>query len=190
MNTYDFDNTIFRGDSTVRFWLYCLRTRPRTLTALPRTVWHGLRFLLKREEKTAFKQVFYSFLAYLPDREQALAEFWRKNLPRIKAWYRETAAPDDVVISASPEFLLRPACEALGIGTLLASRVDPDSGEYTGTNCHGEEKVRRFREVFGDAVPERFFSDSMNDAPMAAIAGESWLVKGDRLTPWPGGPHA
>ena len=189
MNVYDFDNTIFRGDSTVRFWLYCLRTRPRTLAALPRTALHGLLFLLKREEKTAFKQRFFSFLAWLPDRDRALGEFWEKNLSRVKPWYRGCAEPADVVISASPEFLLRPACEALGIGTLLASRVDPDSGEYTGENCHGEEKVRRFREVFGETAPDRFYSDSMSDAPMARISRESWLVQGDRLRPWPGGAH-
>ncbi len=188
MNVYDFDNTIFRGDSTVRFWLYCLRTRPRTLAALPRTLEHGLRFLLGLEEKTAFKQRFFSFLAYLPDREDALCEFWARNEPRIKDWYRRQAAPDDLVISASPEFLLRPVCERLGV-RLLASRVDPDSGEYDGQNCHGAEKVRRFREQYGEAVPDRFYSDSRSDAPMAALARERWLVKGDRLIPWTDTEH-
>ena len=185
MNVYDFDNTIFRGDSTVRFWLYCLRARPRTFAALPRTVVHGLKFLAKREDKTAFKQRFYTFLAYLPDREALLADFWEKNEPRIKDWYRRAAEPVDVVISASPEFLLRPICDRLGI-TLLASLVDPDSGEYTGVNCHGEEKVRRFRERFGDTVPDRFYSDSLSDTPMARLSKQSFIVKGDRITPWPG----
>ena len=188
MNVYDFDNTIFRGDSTVRFWLYCLRCRPRALAALPRTLIHGLRFLLGREDKTAFKQRFFSFLAWLPDRDRLLADFWAQNESRIKDWYRRTAEPTDVVISASPEFLLRPICERLGV-RLLASRVDPDSGEYAGDNCHGEEKVRRFRACFGDAAPDRFYSDSLSDTPMARLARQSFLVQGDRLTHWPDTDH-
>ena len=32
MNVYDFDDTIFRGDSTPAFWAYCLK-RAGTLSA-------------------------------------------------------------------------------------------------------------------------------------------------------------
>lgn len=28
MNVYDFDGTVYRGDSTVDFWLFCLRKKP------------------------------------------------------------------------------------------------------------------------------------------------------------------
>ncbi len=42
---------------------------------------------------------------------------------------------DDVIISASPEFLLRPICNRLGIRHLIASRVDARSGAYDGQNC-------------------------------------------------------
>lgn len=27
MNVYDFDGTVYRGDSTVDFWLFCLRKK-------------------------------------------------------------------------------------------------------------------------------------------------------------------
>lgn len=32
MNVYDFDDTIFRGDSTRAFWAYCLKLRARAGT--------------------------------------------------------------------------------------------------------------------------------------------------------------
>ena len=184
MNTYDFDNTIFRGDSTFRFWLFCLRTRPRTAAALPRISLHTIRFILGKEGKTEFKQYFFSFLAYLPDRDRALYEFWNRNAHRIKQWYLSQFSEDDVIISASPEFLLAPICARLGIHTLIASIVDPDSGEYTGLNCSGEEKPRRFREIFGDIRPDRFYSDSLSDSPMARLAFQSFLVRGNRITNW------
>ena len=35
IDIYDFDGTIFRGDSTRAFWLYCLRKKPALVKFLP-----------------------------------------------------------------------------------------------------------------------------------------------------------
>ena len=35
MNVYDFDNTLLRGDSTARFFAYCLGHYPRMWTDIP-----------------------------------------------------------------------------------------------------------------------------------------------------------
>ena len=66
----------------------------------------------------------------------------------------------------------------------MASRVDIRTGVYDGLNCHGEEKVRRFREAFPDGVIDSFYSDSYSDDPLTKLASEAWLVKGDELKPW------
>ena len=42
MNVYDFDNTILRGDSTKRFYAFCLRRHPRMILRWPGL---GLSFL-------------------------------------------------------------------------------------------------------------------------------------------------
>ena len=95
-------------------------------------------------------------------------------------------APGDLVISASPDFLLREVCERRGLA-LIASRVDPSTGIYEGRNCNGQEKVARFRELYPDTPVHRFFSDSLGDTPMARLAEEAWLVDIGRgtLAPWP-----
>ena len=90
---------------------------------------------------------------------------------------------DDVIISASPEFLLKPICIRLGISNLMASVVDKRTGMYLGINCHGEEKVRRFYKKFNQEIDE-FYSDSFSDAPLANIAKKAYLVDGDILIPW------
>ena len=67
----------------------------------------------------------------------------------------------------------------------MASKVDPHSGKYTGENCHGKEKVRRFYEKFGnDTVIDEFYSDSYNDTPLAEIAVQSFMVKDDEIVSW------
>ena len=88
------------------------------------------------------------------------------------------------MISASPEFLIAPICRRLGIGTAMGSPVDIRTGRFSGPNCHGAEKVRRFRARFPEGRIDEFFSDSYSDAPLARMAKRSWLVKGERLAPW------
>ncbi len=118
------------------------------------------------------------------DVDAAVAAFWEKNFRRVKTWYFQTHRDDDVVISASPEFLIRPACERLNIRYVLGSPVDKRTGRFFGKNCHGAEKVRRFREIWPDAQIDEFYSDSYSDSPLAELARKAWLVKGDQRLEW------
>ena len=186
MNVYDFDKTIYRGDSTMRFILHLVRRQPRLLCYVPAFSVNALLFLAGRREKQDFKQRMLHFLALIGDVDATVDAFWRKNFCRVKSWYSGKRRPDDVVISASPEFLVRPACERLGVGCVMGSTVDRRTGVFSGPNCHGAEKVRRFREVYPDGRIDEFFSDSLSDAPLAELAQRAWLVKGEELRPWPG----
>ena len=184
MNVYDFDNTILRGDSTARFFAFCMRRYPRMWLDIPAQAANGLLFVLRLRKKQAFKQRMLHFLALIGDVDAAVDAFWKENISRVKAWYPPRHRPDDVVISASPEFLIRPACERLGISCVMGSPVDRRTGRFNGPNCHGEEKVRRFRAVFPEGRIDEFYSDSHSDDPLAALAGAAYLVKGEELLPW------
>ena len=183
MNVYDFDNTILRGDSTARFFAYCLLRTPRMWLDATGQILNGLLFLAKARKKQVFKQRMLRFLRWI-DLQSVLPAFWEKNLSRVKPFYGTAHREDDVVISASPEFLIRPACAHLGISHVMGSPVDPRSGIFRGPNCHGEEKVRRFREAFPQGKIDAFYSDSHSDDPLARLAQRAILVKGDKLLPW------
>lgn len=184
MNVYDFDNTILHGDSTARFFAYCLMHKPRMWLDLPGQALNGALFLLKKREKQAFKQRMLHFLALIGDVDATVDAFWQKNFRRVKPWYYEKRRADDVVISASPEFLVKPACDRLGVACTMGSPVDKRTGVFFGPNCHGQEKVRRFREVYPDAAIEEFFSDSYSDSPLAQLAQRAWLVDKMKLKLW------
>lgn len=66
----------------------------------------------------------------------------------------------------------------------MASVVDKNTGTYSGINCHGEEKVRRYREVFKSKPIDEFYSDSYSDTPLAKIADKAFIVKGNKLSEW------
>ncbi len=186
MNVYDFDKTIYDGDSTMDFITWCVKKKPLLIAKLVSGVPAFGAYLFKQCDKTQFKEKFYSFLSGLSDASLWADAFWELHQENIKDWYLDQQQEDDVIISASPEFLLRPICQRLGIRHLLASRVDKDTGMYLGENCHGEEKVRRFRKAFGDAEIDAFYSDSLSDAPMANLSKTAYLVDGDLLIPWEG----
>lgn len=183
MNVYDFDGTLYRGNSTTDFFLRSLRRRPALLRFAPKQLAALCLFLLGRIDKTEAKQRFYCFLSAL-DAEAEVAQFWQTHEKKLFAWYPPLQRADDLVISASPEFLLRPICEKMGITALLASLVDPKTGQYSGKNCSGKEKVRRFREAYGDAAAEAFYSDSLHDTPMAELAENAYLIRDGKPVPW------
>ena len=190
MNVYDFDKTISAKDSTACFVRYCALRYPRVLLTLPGTGVAAVGMALRIISKTQFKEYMYRFLRHVPDVDVAVKAFWDGGSCPIHNWYREAHRDDDIVISASPEFLLKPICERLGIRRLIASRVDPQTGKYTGLNCDCAEKARRFRQELPDVVPDKFYSDSVKDAPMAEISAQAALVRGERLLPWPGSEGA
>lgn len=183
---YDFDDTIYNGDSTRDFIFYCLKRQPSLIRFVPRWGWNALLWkVFGLKSKTQFKEKLYSFFAAIEDIDAYVSDFWQSHLDNIKGWYLQQKREDDIIISASPEFLLRPAIEKLGIQYLIASRVDNKTGKYTGENCWGDEKVKRFTAQMPEATIESFYSDSRSDTPMARLAtGKSYLVSGDTLTEW------
>ena len=184
MNVFDFDNTIYDGDSTVDFWKYCMKRFPKTKKHLAHTAVNGIKFAFGIINKTEFKEDFYRFLGEINDIDSVLCDFWDVHEEKIKDWYLNMQKEDDVVISASPEFLLDPICKKLGIKYLMASVVDKTNGKYTGVNCHGEEKVRRYKEKFRSKQIHEFYSDSYSDTPLAKLAFDPILVKGEDFEPW------
>ena len=187
MNVYDFDNTIFSKDSSEAFCLYCLRRVPRLviqpfIPKILKTLQYG--FAGKQADASPLKEQLFALLGSLPDPHGMVSDFWEKNFSLIRPWYLTQARSDDVVISASPDFLLRPVAERLGV-SLIATPMDPFSGRILGRNCHDVEKVRRFREEYPDFEIDDFYSDSLSDTPLASIAPRAFLVKEDVFTPWP-----
>ena len=184
MKVYDFDNTIYRGDSTAHFYFYCLGRRPKMLKHLPATALAFLRYRFGAITKTQFKETLYRFLQCVEDMDAFVADFWQGHKKNIKQWYLDSKEPTDVVISASPYFLLEGICGELGVECLMASNVDKIGGKYNGINCHGKEKVRRFYEKYPEGEIEEFYSDSRSDDPLAQISKAAFLVKGDKIIKW------
>lgn len=183
MNVYDFDNTIYSGDSTTDFYLFCLKRHKKILLCMPSLFRAFIKYyVFKKGNKTQFKETMYTFLKYC-DTEKDVNDFWDKHLKNIKDFYKKQHSDDDVIISASPQFLLKPLEKKLNI-TIIASDVDPKSGKYNGVNCYYDEKVRRFYELYPDAQIDEFYSDHYSDEPLAKISKKAFIVDEDKILNW------
>lgn len=183
MNVYDFDKTIYDGDSSIHFYRYILKKYPKIIRFWPRQIKAALSYKLGKITKTEMKTVFYEYFSAIDDIHHEVHLFWQSHEKKIKEWYLEQKRADDLIISASPEFMLAPICDKLGVA-LIASDVDPYTGKNLQENCWGPEKVRRMKEHYNIEEMENFYSDSYSDDPLAQYAKKSYLVKGDRLLPW------
>ena len=149
MNVYDFDKTIYNGDSSVDFYLYCLKKNPLILMYLPIQLFAIILYKLKLKNKKYMKEKFFSFLKKINNVDKVVEEFWNKKRKKIKKWYLDQKKNTDIVISASPEFLLNPICKELKVNKLIASKVNKNNGKFESENCRGEEKVKRFKKEVG-----------------------------------------
>lgn len=180
IDVYDFDGTIYDGDSTVDFYFYCLRRKPSLLRHLPRLLLAGVqKLVIPSFDLTAFKSVFFRFVCDI-DAKTFAAEFWaqEKTLQKIGFWFRMT--PRDlplVIASASPEFMLAPIAEKLDVATLIGTRVDLMTGKIIGRNCKSSEKIERLHALYGDfSVRSMYTDDTKADGPLLELADEKYLV--------------
>ena len=108
--------------------------------------------------------------------------FWDRHEKNIKPFYAELRRPDDLILTAAPDFSMREICRRMGVERCLASRVDLETCKILHFNLR-ERKIDAFRAQYPDERVERFYTDSPeNDAPLIELAEEAYLVRGERIT--------
>lgn len=180
INGYDFDKTIYDGDSSIDFYLYCLKKQKTIILNFPIQIYGLILYILGIIDKTKFKEYAFSFLKRLNDVDKYVEEFWKVNYKKIKPWYLAKKENTDLIISASPEFLLKPLEKKLKI-KVIASKVNKKTGQFIEKNCHDYEKLNRFNKELKDKKINEFYSDSMSDKPMMDIAKNAYLVRKNKI---------
>ena len=181
INIYDFDGTIYDGDSTLDFYFYCLKKNIKIFFLIPKQLFSIFLYFIKVKNKDQMKETFFSFLKYIDDIDEYLINFWNQNYKKIKKWYLDSNHDNDVIISASPEFLLEIPIKKLKIKKLIATLVDKKSGKFLSNNCHGKEKVKRLFEEYSNIIVTKMYTDSLTDKPLLDIALNGYIVKKDNL---------
>lgn len=178
---YDFDGTIYDGDSSVDFFKFCLKKDKKNYKILPKLAIKFLAYKSKNITDTELKEYIFSFLENFKNIDIVVKDFWETHESKIKNFYLEKKHNQDIIISASPEFLLKPICQKLKVKDLIASDVDKTTGKFKKPNNRGEEKVKEFYKKYPKAEILEMYSDSLHDKPLLDLAKKSYFVKKNKL---------
>ena len=177
-DVYDFDGTIYDGDSGIDIVLFAIKKKPIRIF---KSLWNLLKYLLKLITKEEFKSAIFSFVKDIENLDDFVKEFWTKHEHKIKTFWKEKKShKSDVIISASGYFWLQSFADKYKVD-LIATYIDPKTGEVVGKNCHGAEKVRLFYENYPKGIINKVYTDSINDLPLIEEAKEGYLVKKNKI---------
>ena len=186
MNVYDFDNTIYDGESTFDLFLFYLKKKPSLIRLMPTVV---SAFAKYKKGEISVDEMINTYVPIveregkgLVDLKNDPAEFWDKHIKNIKPFYKEIQKEDDLIITASPDYTVSEICRRLGIKHFLASTVNPETGKIERV-CLKSNKVKAFNECYYGCKIDDFYTDSPeNDGPLIEIAKHAFIVKGNKIT--------
>jgi len=202
---YDFDKTIYGGESGTNFFTYYLRNYPLKgllfgLTYLKEVLF----YLIKITDLKRLKERFFIFLESHSNEEieKIVDGFWKEYGKKMYSWtqeeLRENRKEADMVIvtSATPLFLLERLIPEMGYDMVFGTEFKGDgkekfAAEIKGENNKGMEKVRKLDKWAKENNIEyeiiKFYSDSLADKPLYDIAEKKyWIKKGKKLEGMPG----
>ena len=186
MKVFDFDNTLYDGECSLDFFLYCLKKKKSLIKYLPTVTSKALKYKTGIVPESEVYEFVNSMLKIFFDNcenlDRLVQDFWKTHRRKLKDFMLKKISPEDAIISASPRFLLDGVADRLNTQHILCTEIDMES-QTLSFLCYSQNKVHAFTEAFGDTPIEVFYTDNMNDMPLIQRAEHAVLVKGSTLTP-------
>jgi len=184
VNVYDFDNTLYYGESSIDFSFFLIRNNKRIILWLPKIFWNLIIYKLCLVNRDKLEKTINDFLKIIiKDKDEFLdliKKFWVKNKKKLNTDIIKQIKPEDAIISAGPYHLLDAIRNELGTSNLICSEIDLDKKLVTYLNF-SSNKVKRYHETYGDTSIDKFYTDSYNDKAMMDISDKVYLVKKGKI---------
>ena len=185
MKLFDFDNTIYDGESTVDFFMFVLNKKREITRYIPLMVYSLLMYKanllsLSKVQEIANKCT-HVLVKHQNEAMQLVDEFWKNYSYKLKNSFLSKIGSDDVIITASPNVLIQGIQDQLGTSNIICSTINMEKGTLDFL-CMGENKVKAFLKKYPNVIPDEFYTDSMMDAPLMSLAKKCFLVKGTRVS--------
>ena len=184
MNVYDFDNTIYRGESSLDLFFYYLKKNPSLVWYSPKAIIGIVKYKLGKVQIDGllnnYAVMAEDFLRGITTLDADMEDFWDKHMHKVKPFYVAQQQADDLIISASPDFFLEVLFKRIGIKNFIGTTIDMEKGKVKFV-CFRENKVPAFQNKYPNTVIENFYTDSMNDKPLMDLSKNVFMVKGNRI---------
>lgn len=79
VNVYDFDGTIYNGDSSVDIYFFLLKRYPKLIAYFPKQILGIVKYKLQLSSKEEMKEMYFSFLKGVRTDESFVDDFWKQN---------------------------------------------------------------------------------------------------------------
>lgn len=185
MTVYDFDNTIYQGESGFDLFLYFIKKDAKGIARyVPKFFECFLKYKLGKitidEVINDYGVLFKEYGSRLPDVDSDIQKFWDINEKKIKSFYDKIRTDEDIIVSACPEFLLSEICNRIGVKNYIGSILNLETWEIERV-CYKDVKIEAFYERYGKVEIDDFYTDSIRDKPMMDISKNVYYVTDDRI---------
>lgn len=182
---YDFDKTIYNGETSTDFMLFFLKRNPKYIIRFCNVLYS--LFYYKKDLKKS-KEIFFRILngVNIEFLKEEINEFWKVKKDKIFSWVydeileNKKVSDELILISATPSIFLEKISKELGFDKLLATEFENTNklfdSKIKGSNCKGKEKVNRLNEYIDNYTILKFYSDSMSDKPLFDLANEKIFI--------------
>ena len=196
---FDLDKTVISKSSSLALSRPFYRAGLVSRSALLKGVYAQLVYLLVGADEKKMDRAKEGMLALSKGWDRAqIEEVVRDALIQVVDPYVYQEALDLValhralmrkvyIVSSSPEEVVRPLAEHLGITDVIATRAEIEEGKYTGRlafYCYAENKAVAIREAAEregiDLAGSYAYSDSATDLPLLRAVGHPVAVNPDR----------
>lgn len=185
MKVFDFDNTLYHGESAVDLALYMIKNNKKIILYLPKIFVNLIKYKLCLVDKKKIVAAINDFLNnVIRSKEElygAVEGFWEKNRYKLDRKMLSMIKSDDVIITAGPDFLINGIRDLINTDHIISSRLDTDKMKVAYLNF-GENKVKGYMALYGDKRIDYFFTDSYNDKALMDISERVYIVKKGRLS--------
>ncbi len=183
MRVFDFDNTIYDGESMLDFYLFSIKYNPKVIKYLFAALFHFAKYKLGRttlaDLEKAGEKYAENYAKEFDDLDKLVSDFWDKHMKKLKSWYKPE--PEDVIVTASFNIIMDELCRRLGIENCICSVFNRETRQVEHINFHTNKK-QVFQQIFGESAKvDSFYTDNSFDAPMIEIAQHAYIVKGDSI---------
>ncbi|MDR1691548.1 MAG: haloacid dehalogenase-like hydrolase [Rickettsiales bacterium] len=139
---YDFDGTLVPFETQSKILFYAVRKNPLKILLLPYVIVVAILYYAKIVNELYMKSLVLKFLNSV-----VIESFWKENKKNVFPWVRQMFKQNKkdgkkvMVISASPENILRDIVFELGADYFIGTPVSKNGKKIVGKNCKGEQKV-------------------------------------------------
>lgn len=184
VNVYDFDNTIYDGESLADFFFFIIKKKKSAIRYIPLVLYtlslYKLRLVSDEKANKIASKMAGFILKNKKDVKRFVDEFWLENKHKLKKSFLKRLNRKSVIITASPSFLMNGIKKELKTKHIIASEFNMKTVQFDFL-CLGKNKITAFEKNFGKKKIKEFYSDSLNDLPMMRYAEKAFLVKKNRI---------